>query len=179
VLEPELAQPALAVLVARRGHPDHGEPGGGEPGQRVTVQPTGAGGDDRRLGLAGGGHGEQVAQVIAAMHHLGRSLSSLAGLHQRGLPCRPDPGRDQPDLHVATPVSTRPAAQRPRGAQPVAARATDPTAGSVRTCAATRATQATCAGHGCPGCGACRSAAARPGSAPGWVGPGWVSPCSP
>jgi hypothetical protein len=57
VQEPELAEPALAVLVTGRGHADHGQPGGGQPGQGVTVQPPGSGGDHRHLGLAGGGHG--------------------------------------------------------------------------------------------------------------------------
>ena len=70
VLEPELPQPALAVLVAGRGDTDHRQTGGGQPRQRVSVQPAGAGGDDRRLGLAGGGHGEQVAQVVAAVRDL-------------------------------------------------------------------------------------------------------------
>jgi hypothetical protein len=102
VQEPELAEPALAVLVAGRGHPDHREPGGGQPGQGVTVQPPGARGDDGHLGLAGGGHGEQVAQVVAAVQHPGRHLSGLAGLHQRRFPRRPDPRGHHPHLHDAT-----------------------------------------------------------------------------
>jgi hypothetical protein len=102
VQEPELAEPALAVLVAGRGHPDHREPGGGQPGQGVTVQPPGARGDDGHLGLAGGGHGEQVAQVVAAVQHLGRHLSGLAVLHQRRFPRRTDPRGHHSHLHDAT-----------------------------------------------------------------------------
>jgi hypothetical protein len=102
VQEPELAEPALAVLVAGSGHADHREPGGGQPGQSVTVQPPGARGDDGHLGLAGGGDGEQVAQVVAAVQHPGRDLSRLAGLHQRRLPGRPDPRGHDPYLHDAT-----------------------------------------------------------------------------
>jgi hypothetical protein len=85
VLEAELAQPALAVLVAGRGDPDHRQTGGGQPRQRVPVQPAGAGGDDRRLGLAGGGHGEQVAQVVAAVQHLRGHLRRLRGSHMAAL----------------------------------------------------------------------------------------------
>jgi hypothetical protein len=36
VQEPELAEPALAVLVAGRGHPDHREPGGGHSRARAS-----------------------------------------------------------------------------------------------------------------------------------------------
>ena len=78
--EPQLAESALAVLVTGGGHADHGQPGGGQPGKGVTVQPPGTGGDDRHLGLAGDGHGEQVAQVVAPMQHLGPDLARLAGL---------------------------------------------------------------------------------------------------
>jgi hypothetical protein len=52
VVEAELAEAAFAVLVAGGRHADHGEPGGGEPGEGVVVEPAGAGGDDGRLGLA-------------------------------------------------------------------------------------------------------------------------------
>ena len=91
VQEPELAEPALAVLVTGRRHADHGQPGGGQPGQGVTVQPPGSGGDHRHLGLASGGHGEQVAQVVAPVQHLGPDLPRQAGLDQRRLPGRPHP----------------------------------------------------------------------------------------
>jgi hypothetical protein len=80
VQEPELAEPPLAVLVAGRGHADHGESGGGQPGQRIPVKPPGARGDDRHLGLPGGGHGQQVAQVIAPVQHLCGDLPGLACL---------------------------------------------------------------------------------------------------
>jgi hypothetical protein len=58
VVEAELAKPALAVLVAGGCDADDGEPGGGQPLQRVAVEPAGGGGDHGGLGLAGGGHGE-------------------------------------------------------------------------------------------------------------------------
>jgi hypothetical protein len=103
VQQPELAEPALAVLIAGRGHANHGESGRGQPGQGVMVQPAGAGGDDRHLGLAGGGHREQVTQVVAPVQHLGRHLPRLAGLHQSRLPGRrPHPRGHQPRLHVLT-----------------------------------------------------------------------------
>jgi len=108
VQEPELAEPALAVLVTGRRHADHGQPGGGQPGQGVTVQPPGSGGDHRHLGLAGGGHGEQVAQVVAPVQHLGPDLPRLAGLDQRRLPGRPHPRRHQPRLHIRTTLVTAP-----------------------------------------------------------------------
>jgi hypothetical protein len=102
VQQPELAEPALAVLIAGRGHANHGESGRSQPGQGVAVQPAGAGGDDRHLGLAGGGHREQVTQVVAPVQHLGRHLPRLAGPHQRRLPGRPRPRGHQPRLHVLT-----------------------------------------------------------------------------
>jgi hypothetical protein len=102
VQQPELAEPALAVLIAGRGHANHGESGRSQPGQGVAVQPAGAGGDDRHLGLAGGGHREQVTQVVAPVQHLGRHLPRLAGPHQRRLPGRPHPRGHQPRLHVLT-----------------------------------------------------------------------------
>jgi hypothetical protein len=109
VQEPELAEPALAVLVTARGHADHREPGGGQPPQGVTVQPAGARGDDGHLGLTGGGHSEQVAEVVAAVQDLCPDLSRLAGLHQRRFPGRPGPGRHHAHLHVVTAVCTEPA----------------------------------------------------------------------
>jgi hypothetical protein len=108
VQEPELTEPALAVLVAGRGHADHGQPGGGQPGKGVTVQPAGAGGDDRHLGLAGGGHREQVAQVVAPVQHLGPDLPRLAGLYQRRLPGRPHSCGHQARLHAITALVTAP-----------------------------------------------------------------------
>jgi hypothetical protein len=65
--QPELAEASLAVLVAVRDHTDHRESRRGQPGQRVPVQPSRPGGDHRHLSLAGGGHGQQVTQVIAAV----------------------------------------------------------------------------------------------------------------
>jgi len=100
--EPELAEASLAVLVAGRGHPDHGKPGRGQPGQRVPVQPAGPGRDNRHLGLTGGRHGEQVAEVVAPVQHLRPNLPRLAGLDQRRLPRRPNPSGHQPHLHVPT-----------------------------------------------------------------------------
>src|SRR5829696_2475463 len=76
--EPELAEASLAVLVAGRG----------QPGQRVPVQPAGPGRDNRHLGLTGGRHGEQVAEVVAPVQHLRPNLPRLAGLDQRLLPRR-------------------------------------------------------------------------------------------
>ena len=52
--------------------PTTASPARGQPGQRVPVQPAGPGGDHRHLGLSGGGHGEQVAQVVAPVQHLRR-----------------------------------------------------------------------------------------------------------
>ena len=65
MVEAELAEAAFAVLVAGGCHADDGEAGGGQPGEGVVVEPAGAGGDDGRFGLAGGCHGEQVAEVVA------------------------------------------------------------------------------------------------------------------
>ena len=102
VQEPELAEASLAVLIAGRGHPDHGKPGRGQPGQRVPVQPAGPGRDNRHLSLPGGRHGEQVAEVVAPVQHLRPNLPRLAGLDQRRLPRRPNPSGHQPHLHVPT-----------------------------------------------------------------------------
>jgi hypothetical protein len=99
VVEAELAEAAFAVLVAGGRHAYHGEPGGGEPGEGVMVEPAGAGGDDGRLGLAGGRHGEQVAEVVAAVEDLGGHRARLAGLHEGGLPGGAGARGDQPDPH--------------------------------------------------------------------------------
>jgi hypothetical protein len=80
LLQAELAEAAFAVLVASGCDADHGQPGGGQPGEGVVVEPAGAGGDDGRFGLAGGRYGEQVAEVVAAVEDLGGHGSCLAGL---------------------------------------------------------------------------------------------------
>jgi hypothetical protein len=99
VVKAELAEAAFAVLVAGGGDADHGEPGGGEPGEGVVVEPAGAGGDDGRFGLTGGRHGEQVAEVVATVEDLGGHRSGLAGLDEGGFPGGPGARGDQPDPH--------------------------------------------------------------------------------
>ena len=84
--QPQLAEPALAVLVGGRGHPDHGQAGPGQPGQGVAVQPAGPGGDQGHLGLAGGGHRQQVTQVIAAVQHLRGAEAARRDGRQRNTP---------------------------------------------------------------------------------------------
>jgi hypothetical protein len=116
--EPKLAEPALAGFVAGRCHPHDRQPGRVQPRQRVAVQPPGAGGDDRGLRLTGGSHRQQVAQVVAAVHHLRRDLPRLARLHQRGLPGRPSPRRHQPQLHLLTALPIRPGEPVPGDAVP-------------------------------------------------------------
>ena len=89
--EPKLAEPTLAGFVAGRRHPDDRHPGRVQPRQRVAVQPPGTRGHDRRLRLTGGSHCQQIAQVVAAVHHLRRDLPRLAGLHQRDSQAAPAP----------------------------------------------------------------------------------------
>ena len=96
----ELAQPGLGVLVTGRVQPDDRDPGRGEAGQRVAVEPAQVGRQQGAARGAGGRGREQVREVDAAADDGDAGRGALEAGDQRGLPAGAGDRREDGDAHV-------------------------------------------------------------------------------